>query len=315
MDPTLEQRRLIIEAIATLVHIKSAMVETLFKPAGVPSGAYQHLLYKRDETTGKVLSKRQMAPLLLAEIEKCPDAAIIVRKLLEQVSEWTSFHLADDEYPARAVVQKARELLGVIEIMEAREAAQREQGRKEELAKMQRERIELLERRLELLLMQFDQLSTADDHHQRGYLLQDLLPRVLDAFEIPVVQSFVRNSGGEQIDGALKLEGWHYLVECRWRERLADIRNLDGLLGQVQRSGKQTMGIFLSIQGWSENVVPLLKQNPEKSIILMEGYDLRSVLSGRIDLREFLLAKVAALNLKSEPFLGAANFLADQSSG
>jgi hypothetical protein len=31
--------------------------------------------------------------------------------------------------------------------------------------------------------------------------------------------------------------------------------------------------------------------------------------------QEFLLAKVAALNLKSEPFLGAEKFLADKSSG
>jgi len=313
MDSPQEQKRLIVEAIATLAHLKNIMVETLFKPAGVPDETYRHLLYKKDESTGRTLSKRKIAPLILAELEKRTDSAIIVRKLLEVVAEWSSFHLAENEFAARAVVQKARELLGTIETMEARETAQREQGRKEEVARMQRESLELLQRRLELLLMQFDQLSTSEDPQQRGYLLQDLLPRALDAFEIPVVQSFIRNAGGEQIDGALKLEGWHYLVECRWRKKLADIRDLDGLLGQVQRSGKQTMGIFLSIQGWSENVVSLLKQNPEKSIILMEGYDLRTVLGGRIDLREFLLAKVAALNLRSEPFLGAGKFLEDQS--
>ena len=61
--------------------------------------------------------------------------------------------------------------------------------------------------------------------------------------------SFARNSGGEQIDGAFKLDDWHYIVECRWRERLADIRQLDGLYGQVQRSGRQTMGLYLSVNG------------------------------------------------------------------
>ena len=105
------------------------------------------------------------------------------------------------------------------------------------------------------------------------------------------------------------MEGWHYFVECRWRERLADIRELDGLYGKIGRSGKQTMGLFLSINGWSEQVVPLLKQNPDKSVILMEGLDLRMALAQMLDLRHLLKAKLSALNLESEPYLPASKVL------
>jgi hypothetical protein len=127
------------------------------------------------------------------------------------------------------------------------------------------------------------------------------------AHGIPVVRAFQRNEGGEQIDGAFELEGWHYIVECRWRERLADIRQLDGLYGQIGRSGKQTMGLFLSINGWSENVVPLIKQNPDKSMILMDGYDLRMALAQTIDLRRLIKGKLTALNLEAEPYISAAS--------
>jgi hypothetical protein len=127
------------------------------------------------------------------------------------------------------------------------------------------------------------------------------------AHGIPVVRAFQRNEGGEQIDGAFELEGWHYIVECRWRERLADIRQLDGLYGQIGRSGKQTMGLFLSINGWSENVVPLIKQNPDKSMILMEGYDLRMALAQTIDLRRLIKGKLTALNLEAEPYISVAS--------
>jgi len=96
----------------------------------------------------------------------------------------------------------------------------------------------------------------------------------------------------------VKLEGWHYIVECRWRKELADVRQLDGLLGQVQRSGKQTMGMFLSIEGWSKNVLPLLRQNPDKCIFLMDGYDLRCALALEADLRRLLMAKLACLSLE-----------------
>jgi hypothetical protein len=159
------------------------------------------------------------------------------------------------------------------------------------------------------LLAQFEDAAKEGDPHQRGYFLEDLLNRVFLLHEISVYRSFRRNSGGEQIDAAFEMEGWHYIVECRWRARLADIRQLDGLAGQVSRSGRQSMGLFLSVEGWSENVVPLLKQNPDKNIILMEGVDLRTVLAQQVGLRQLLKAKVAALNFEAEPYIPASRII------
>lgn len=297
-----------MEAIATLCHIKRVMVDLLLKPAGVPEEIYQPLLYRRDET-GRLLSKRQIAPLILDSCEKQLGSQQALRRIVEIAATWSSFHLADNEYIARATVQKARELFGIIETMEAREARAREIARQEELARLGREKAEIVRRQSDLLLMMFDEMARSDDTQRRGYLLQDLLNRLFDIHEIPVVRSFTRNQGAEQIDGAFKLEGWHYIVECRWREKLADIRQLDGLLGQVNRSGKQTMGLFLSIDGWSRHVPGVLKQNPEKCIFLMDGYDLRCVLALEADLRDLLLAKLARLNLDTEPFLAVKVFL------
>ncbi|MCD4841820.1 MAG: hypothetical protein K8R08_07460 [Methanosarcinales archaeon] len=314
MEISTEERKLAIEIIATLVHIKNTMSELILKPANVPPEVYQPLLYRREETTGRILSKRQIAPLIIDAIENRSDCNQVVRRLIEIAAHWSSFHLADNEYQARATVQKARELLGNIKLMEAREAKQRELVRKEELAQMERDQNETNRRESELLLMMLDELVVNTEKQKRGYLLQDLLNRTFDLHAIPVVSSFTRNKGGEQIDGAFKLEGWHYIVECRWREKLSNIRELDGLSGQIARSGRQTMGVFLSINGWSNNVVPLLKQNPDKSIVLMDGYDLRAVLAGQVDLRGFLLAKVANLNLKVKPYYSVAEFLNEQTS-
>ena len=195
--------------------------------------------------------------------------------------------------------------LGLFVAPYAREAKQRELARKEELARLERERAELISRQSDLLLMMFDELAGGNDPQRRGYLLQELVQRVFDIYQIAVVRPFTRNDGAEQIDGAFKLEGWHYVVECRWRAKLADIRELDGLKGQVERSGKQTMGLFLSINGWSDNVPALLKQSASKNVILMEGYDLRCVLSQQVDLVDLLLAKISNLNIDAEPFLSA----------
>jgi hypothetical protein len=102
------------------------MADLILRPAGVPPEIYQPLLYKRDEITGRQLSKRQIAPLIISGIESRPDCSGIIRRIIEIAADWSSFHLAHDEYAARATVQKARALLGQIEVMEEREAKQRE---------------------------------------------------------------------------------------------------------------------------------------------------------------------------------------------
>ena len=69
------------------------------------------------------------------------------------------------------------------------------------------------------------------------------------------------------------------------------------------------MGLFLSINGWSENVPRLLKQDTQRATILMQGYDLRAVLSEEVDLRGYILASVRTLNINAEPYLGVGEYL------
>jgi len=168
---------------------------------------------------------------------------------------------------------------------------------------------ETKEKQLQLLLSRFDDLSKSDDHQKRGYLLQDLLTQLFKIHDISVSKSFQRNEGGEQIDGSFRYDGWHYLVECKWTKKRPSAIELDSLLAKVNRGGRQSMGLFLSIEGWSENVVPLLKQNPDKCIILMDGYDLRCILSESIEFTHLLNKKIENLNENSEPFLSAAQLL------
>jgi hypothetical protein len=111
MDLRSEERRTAIEAIATLAHMKNALADLILRPAGVPAEIYRPFLYQRDPNTGRVLSKRQLPPLILDAIEGRTDCTGAVRAIIEIAAAWRSFHLAADEFAARATVQKAREIL------------------------------------------------------------------------------------------------------------------------------------------------------------------------------------------------------------
>ena len=306
MEVGVDDRGLAIEAIATLAHLKSNMVSFVLNPAGVPEAIYRPLFRQRDHITGRLLSKKQMAPLLLNALEGRNGYADIVGNIVSIAASWQKFELSYNEYQARAVKAKAQEILKRQRLLEAEEVA------RESIVRRERHDELLVARKQELglLLAMFDELAGREqDAQKRGYLLQELLNRLFVAFEIPVHQSFTRNKGGEQIDGAFRVEGWSYLAECRWRREPSDMGEVDGLSGKVSRSGTQTMGLFLSINGWSRNVPGLLKQNPHKVIILMQGFDLRTILSEEVDLRGYILAAVENLNIRAEPHLDVREYL------
>ena len=168
---------------------------------------------------------------------------------------------------------------------------------------------------LRLLLREYDDLSNGSTSPQaRGYRLEKIMNSLFGISEILVNESFTRNAGGEQIDEAFKLDDWYYLVECRWRAKKASGTEVDGFSSKVARSGGQTMGVFISVSGWSSKVVPLLKQNVNKNVLLMDGEDIRAVLAGSIPLVELLQAKIEALSLKSEPFISVAEILSKSSN-
>ena len=306
MEVGADEKRLVIEAIATLANLKVDMENFVLKPAGVPKEIYGPLLLQRNDLTGRRMSKRETAPLILDALEKRVDYAHIIENIVKIAAGWDKFELSAREYEARAAKAKAEAILERHQLFAAEEAARKNAAIKER----DREHFSARKRQLGLLLAMFDELAIPEQNAQkRGYHLQDLLNRLFSAFEIPVHRSFTRNEGAEQIDGAFELNGWYYITECRWRQQPSDMRELDGLLGQIARSGRQTVGLFLSINGWSENVPRLLKQDTQKATILMQGYDLRAVLSEEVDLRGYILASVRTLNINAEPYLGVREYL------
>lgn len=94
----------------------------------------------------------------------------------------------------------------------------------------------------------------------------------------------------EQIDGSFTFEGTDYLFEAKWEDTPTSRGELDEFGAKVSRKLENTLGLFLSINGFSDNVISALS-GIGAPIILMDGADLMAVLEGRIDLVTMLLRK------------------------
>ena len=158
-------------------------------------------------------------------------------------------------------------------------------------------------RTLEELKTRFIQLlQGAVSPQSRGYELEVILQELAKISALTVTTSFRVN--GEQIDGAVKFEGENYLVEAKWQEQLAANEAVYQFVGKVE--GKlYGRGIFVSVNGFSSNVVKSIVAGKAIKTIFVDGEDLTMVLEGMQTFSEMLDKKIVAAQNKGQIYVNA----------
>ncbi len=141
---------------------------------------------------------------------------------------------------------------------------------------------------LDNLKSEFFKLVGSENPQQRGFSLEKVLKGLFEIFDLDPKASF--RITGEQIDGAFSFEGTDFLLEAKWQKDPVAAKDLDGMAGKLSRKLENTLGLFLSINGFSEDAVRA-HSSGRRLVILMDGSDLMAVLEGRIDLVHLLLRK------------------------
>ncbi len=126
---------------------------------------------------------------------------------------------------------------------------------------------------------------------QRGYELERILTALAMISFLEVTEPFrVR---GEQIDGSVKYDGEHYLIEAKWQDVASSNESVYQFVGKVE--GKMYgRGIFVSIQGFSDYVVRSIVVGKAIKTIFIDGADVVLVLEGHLSFRELIDRKVKA---------------------
>lgn len=135
---------------------------------------------------------------------------------------------------------------------------------------------------------------------QRGYALQEILLGAARLGRLEVTEPF--SVVGEQIDGAIKYDGEHYLVEAKWEEKEASNEPVYQFAMKVE--GKMYgRGLFLSIQGFSDNVVRSLVRGKAIRTILIDGEDIVLALEGQLTFPQLIDRKVKAAQVRGELYI------------
>jgi restriction endonuclease Mrr len=138
------------------------------------------------------------------------------------------------------------------------------------------------------LKAKFMVLATETNAQKRGRDLEVFLNELFTLFDLEPKRSFALKD--EQIDGAFTFENSDYLLEAKWQNKPIETGDLKKFAGTLISKLKNTLGLFISIDGFSQGAKELSGQIAA-GIILMDGADLNSVLDGRIDLHQLLFRK------------------------
>lgn len=215
-----------------------------------------------------------------------------IRRLLHEVSKMESFRHLEQLDDGKRKAERAR--ISVFELKRIIEDHDQKKREEDEIRKKRLENHEKIQKsqavisRLDDIKERYSKLITSKDHHARGFELEKVLYDIFELFDLDPKASF-RNVG-EQIDGAFSLDGTDYLFEAKWQKYAINAADLDAFSGKISRKLDNTLGLFLSINGFSEDAVKIHSAG-RSTILLMDGIDLLAVLENRIDFVSLILRK------------------------
>ena len=250
----------------------------------------------------KSLSRAAIVDTMFDHLSKKPDGGLgQFRSMLQSLIDWKHFDAYYFETLKKLTRAEAdRAITHLKQLQEIRDhklqQQRKERERKEAAAKTP------ADSRAELKTKFIGLLQGAVTGAKRGYALEGILQSLSKLSALEVTEPFRVN--GEQIDGAVKYDGEHYIIEAKWQERAAANEAVYQFAAKIE--GKMYgRGLFFSVHGFSEHVVTSLVHGKALKTVFIDGADLIVVLEGIIGFPEMLDRKIKAAQTKGLIYVDA----------
>ena len=241
------------------------------------------------------MTRSKMIDLMFEHLSSLPTGGLgPFRAMLQSLLNWSRFdpyYFDNLKKLDRSKAQKCLDHLRQLqEIRDAKIIADREK-RETAAAAKQQPQISISGLRDEFLDLHAGKTTPS----KRGYALESILGGLSKLAGLEMTEPFKVN--GEQIDGAVKYDGEHYLIEAKWQDKAASNEPVYQFVGKVE--GKMYgRGLFVSINGFSDHVVTSVVAGKAIKTIFVDGEDLVLVLEGHLSFTQMLDRKVKAAQTK-----------------
>jgi hypothetical protein len=254
-------------------------------------------------------TKRVFIARLLPKLEAHEKGSQIVKQMAVSLADQLKFPDLEGWEDTKEKVQVAREAVqGLRQYLEIHKQKAEEVKAREETRKVAREQLQKTianRQTLEGLSDRLKELSKQLGTQGAGYEFQNWFYDLVTFFEMTHRRPYV--ASGRQIDGSLTVEGTTYLTELKFTREQAGAPDVDTFLTKVNDKADNTMGIMVSMSGYSTTAIQQASGR-KTPLILMDYSHVYLVLGGTWALPEIVCRLRRHASQTGNAFLSPSDF-------
>jgi len=199
-------------------------------------------------------SKREFLDRLFQKLQSIDKGKVVVFQMAKSLSEQTTFpdlrNWEDSEHKIQDAHKAIQELKMYLKQQDAEIRNEKERVQAQEKSRKERELIQRSLTDRAKLQQGLDAMFSMVGTQKGGYQFEKWFYELLDFCEIRNRKPY--KIDGRQIDGSLTIDGTTYLVELKFTKEQSTATDIDSLKAKVNKMADNTMGVMVSISGYSK---------------------------------------------------------------
>ncbi len=268
-----------------------------------------HITEKFLATWAPEESKREFLDRLFIKLQKSDKGKSLIVQMALFLSEQNTFpdlqNWEDSAQKISLATKAVQDLKNYLKLQSEEIRDEREIEAVKEQARVRNAEIRKSITDKSKLQQRLDAMNSEIGTQEGGYKFQDWFYDLLDYFEISNRRPYCTN--GRQIDGSLTYDGTTYLVELKFTGTQSSPTDIDSLRSKVEDKADNTMGIMVSISGYSSVAVDTASGR-RGLLLLFDAQHLYVSLSGGLDFGEIISRVRRHASQTGEAYLKASQF-------
>ena len=254
-------------------------------------------------------SKRDFLDRTFAALQRTDKGKAVIGEMATFLAEQSTFPDLRNWEDSAVKIQDASKAVAELKALIVRQTEEVRSERDREVAKARaREEREVAQRQqasISELKQRLDDLAPQMGTAPGGYAFQDWFYDFLVFSEAEHRRPY--NTGGRQIDGSITVDGTTYLVELKFTAAQAGGPDIDIFRGKVESKADNTMGLFLSMAGYSS--VAIKEASGKKStLLLLDASHMYLILTGGMHCLEVIRRIRRHASQTGEAYLPVSSF-------
>lgn len=254
-------------------------------------------------------SKREFLDRLFQKLQAVDKGKAVIFQMAKALSEQSTFpdlrNWEDSDEKTQNAHKAVQELKTYLNQQNKEIKNEKERKYCQEKARTERQKIQRSLTDKSKLQSSLDAMNSKVGTQEGGYAFENWFYELLDFCEITNRKPY--KSDGRQIDGSLTHEGTTYLVELKLTKKQSGATDIDSLKAKVNKMADNTMGIMVSISGYS-SVAINDASGSKTTLLVFDASHLYLFLSGGMSFSEIISRVRRHASQTGEAYLPVSNF-------